>query len=178
MPQRFQRAGPRRKTQWAGLGNSTGAAAIPTAIALVAGTPLIISQAAVVAGGTGIVDEEFTITRTICDILLATRVNTAELAVSVAIGCAVARAEAITAGVASLPSPESDPDFEWIFYGVGLLLNPIAAEEQDGGSLVRMHVDVKGQRIVRAGQSIVWIAESQGGNASAGVAGRYLVKLT
>ncbi len=170
----------RRKTQWGGLGDSAAAANLPQPVDLVAGTPVIISTGIITTGGAGIFDEEFTITRTIVSVMAALRNATINVEATVAIGCAVARNEAIAAGVASLPSPEDDPDFEWLYYGVFPLANGpqtanVGADKMAGW---QVNVDVHGQRIVRTGQTIVWLAESQGNNCQAGVAGRYLIKLT
>ena len=174
----YTRGGPRRKTQWGAFGSPAGAATIPTWVNLTAGTAAIISTAITVAGTVGLLDEEFTITRTIGRFNFATNVSTANLTGSVAVGCAVARVEAITAGVASLPSPEEDPDFEWLFYGVYGVKNP-AGTLQDGPlSASFIDFDVRGQRIVRRGETIIWLAESETLAMQAMIGGRYLVKLT
>jgi len=178
MARQFTR-GPRRKTQWGGFGSASGAAALPDTVDLVAGTAVILSQAIIVSGAAGLLDEEVTITRTLGFMNCGIRSATAEAEATVAIGLAVARAEAIVAGVASLPSPEDDPDFEWLFYGVYPLRNAVAAQLGSNGSgFFQGGFDVRGQRVLRSGQSVVWLAESQSSNAWAGVGGRYLVKLT
>ena len=82
------------------------------------------------------------------------------------------------AGVASFPSPEDDPNYEWLFYGVFMLLNPQNTLRDGPTSSFRIPFDVRGQRIVRNGHLPVWIAESQTNNAICGVGGRYLFKLT
>jgi len=175
---RGRHGGSRRKTQWSGMGSHLGAAVLPEMQALTTGTPVILSFNAVVAGGVSILDEEFTVTRMIGAASVSLNVDTALDNATVALGCAVARNEAITAGVASLPSPEDDPDFEWLYYGVYQLQNPQNALRDGPISATIREFDVRGQRIVRAGQSLIWIAESQGGNCMAGVSGRYLLKLT
>ncbi len=169
----------RRKTQWGGFGNQTGAAVLPTVRDLAVATPLIISQAIIVGGAAGFIEEEVTITRTIANIQIGVGVATAEASATVAIGCGVFRQEAIAAGVGSLPSPEDDPDFEWLYYGVWTLKNGVTSQVGFGlSSWQQIALDVRGQRILRSGQSVAWIAESQANDAFAGVGGRYLVKLT
>ncbi len=168
----------RRKTQWGGFGNAAAGATIPTPAALTAGTPQIISTGIIIAGAAGIVDEEFTITRTIGAVMVAHGENTANLAGSWAVGCVIARNEAVNAGVASLPSPEDDPDAEWLYYAQGSVQNPNNALRDGPTSGRFVDFDVRGQRIVRAGSTIVWIAESQVANVTVGVNGRFLVKLT
>ncbi len=173
--------GTRRKTQWLGMGNAAGTAGtLPLAIDLTAGTAAVLSQGGAVAGGFGALDEEVTVTRMIGAVSVALRVQTAEVRGTVAIGCAVVRIEALAAGVGSLPSPESDPDFEWLYYGVFPLFNSVqtANSGADRTSALILPFDVHSQRIVRTGSSLVWLAESEGNNAIAGVGGRYLVKLT
>ena len=169
--------GPRRKTQWGGFGNAAGVAALPTMVALTAGTAAIVSQAIVVGGAIGLVDEEVTITRMIGMVTAARNADTALGESTVAIGCAVARVEAIAAGVGSLPSPESDPDFEWLYYAVFQLINPQNALRDGPLSGVQFPFDTRGQRIVRSGQSTVWIAEAESSATVCGVGGRYLLKL-
>ena len=169
--------GVRRKTQWGGFGSNTGTAVLPGFITLVAGTPAFASSGIVVQGGLGFVDEEVTITRMIGHLSVAMGIDTAVNSATVAVGCLVARNEAIAAGVASLPSPEDDPDSDWLFYAVIGLINPQNALRDGPSSSKGMPFDVKGQRIVRAGEAPVWIAESQTSAVQLNVGGRYLVKL-
>ena len=169
--------GPRRKTQWFGFGNSAGAATIPQMVSLTAGTPAIISNGMVAGGTTGLIDDEGTITRMIGHVGALMNVATAVVQASFAIGLAVARQEAVTAGVASLPSPEDDPDFEWLYYSIGFLANSNDTTQSSPINGLHLPFDVRGQRIVRTGQTTVWLAESQENNVRVGVGGRYLVKL-
>ena len=169
----------RRKTQWAGLGNQTGAAVLPTVRILTVATPLIISQGMIIGGAAGFVEEEVTITRTIANLQLGCGTATAGDSCTIAVGCGVFTQEAIAAGVNSLPSPEDRPDFEWLYYGVWTLQNGITSQVGQGDSTwAQVAVDVRGQRVVRSGLSVAWIAESQANDGFAGVGGRYLAKLT
>ena len=126
-----------------------------------------------------VTEDEVTVTRTIGN--LAAFMNTISAGVNarVALGCIIARGEAITAGVASLPSPEDDPDAEWLFYTQFDLRTPAASSPEGtiAPTMFREHFDVRGQRILRVGSQLVWIGESQDNNVIAGVGGRYLVKL-
>ena len=173
----------RRKTQWAGFGNEAGAATVPVMLNVTAGTTAIISVGAITAGGAGIFDDETTITRTIGRVAWSLSADgAAGTRTSVAIGCAVVRNEALTAGISALPSPETDPDFEWLYYSVHQLQQ--VGAQLDGASLEgESHAfDVRGQRIVRLGQTLVWLAAVTSAavavDARVGVGGRYLVKLT
>jgi len=167
----------RRKTQWAGFGDVTGTANLPTMVTVAANASVIISQGLIVANSAGLVDEEVTITRVIGDISVAVAADGALSRWTLALGLAVSRLEAITAGVASLPSAEDDPDFEWLYYTVLQGINP--QNTLRDGPLSGLHVrfDVKGQRVVRTGYSVVWIAEAQTTAVQVGVGGRALVKL-
>ena len=108
--------GPRRKTEWGGFGDNAGAVALPIPISVTAGTPAIISNGIVVSGSTGLADNEVTIIRTIGVVTAAIQTNTAGLLASFAVGLGVFRGEAVAGGVTTLPSPEDDPDFEWLYY--------------------------------------------------------------
>ncbi len=170
--------GIRRKTQWAGFGDSTGAAELPEIVSVPAATPsAIISFNAVIQNTLGWLDEEVTITRMIGMVTVTLNLDTALASASFAVGCLVARGEAITAGIGSLPSPEDDPDVEWLYYVSGIVHNPQNALRDGPLSGIHIPFDVKSQRIVRAGQSPVWIAHAEGNNLLVGVNGRYLAKL-
>jgi len=178
MARAFTRGGPRRKTSWGGFGNSAAAASLPGLISLTSGAPTIISTAIIVEGAAGFIAEEVTITRTIGMVTAKMGVATSGVVASIAVGLAVARNEAIAAGTASLPSPEDDPDFEWLYYAVFQLSNPVNALQDGPISAVQFPFDVRGQRILRRGETVVWIAESQTNDCFCGVGGRYLVKLS
>ncbi len=168
----------RRKTQWAGFGDAAGAANFPAAVNVSPGTAVIISTNMIVQGAAGLVDEEVTITRMIGQWSATINSDSALASSTVAIGCLVARNEAINAGVASLPDPENEPDAEWLYWGAWSGRNPQNALRDGPISGGRMEFDVRSQRIVRAGFSTVWIAMSQATTATVTVAGRYLAKLT
>jgi len=167
----------RRKTNWAGFGDSAGAANLPGFAALSAGTPQIISTGAIVGGAAGFFEEEVTITRTIGRFAATLDAATADLTGTVAVGCGVFRGESITAGVTSLPSPEDDPDFEWLYYGVFGLAQGGTADQVPAIPVV-IDFDVRGQRVLRSGWTVAWVAEAQTTTIRAMVGGRYLVKLT
>ena len=154
------RAGPRRRTEWAGFGNKDGSAVLPTLLAVTAGTPVVLSKDTITAGVAAVVAQEYTITRMLGFVTVAMDLTTANLIASVAVGCGVMREDAITAGVTALPDPEADPDFEWLFHMSIILKNyPANAVTCDTD---RKHIpfDVRGQRIVRAGNIPFWIAQA------------------
>jgi len=170
----------RRKTQWGGFGDEAGTAALGSMLGLTAGTPVILSANVVISSGVGILDEEVTIIRTLGNITARMNSVTAAAQGRCAIGCIVIRNEALVAGVASLPSPEDDPDAEWLFYTQFDVVNPqtSALQGSNSPSDFRTAFDVRGQRIMRSGHTVVWLAETETESLLVGVAGRYLCKLT
>ncbi len=167
----------RRKTQWFGIGSSAGGVGPNPPVAIASGGVSILSQAFIASGSSGALEEEVTITRMIGEILVASNDTTAEEA-AFAIGCIVARNEAVAAGVASLASPSSDPDAEWVYYVAGGVVQEEAAPIGSFAEVARVPFDVRGQRIVRAGSTVVWIAQAVSGPLFMSVNGRYLTKLT
>ena len=167
----------RRKTQWAGFGDSAGAANLPTALNLTPGTAQILSVGAIISGAVGFLDEEVMLTRTIGMVSVAMDADTAEAQGAFVVGGGVFRSEAVAAGVGFLPSPESDPDFEWIYMVSGILINLTGTSRE--GPISGMHIpfDICSQRVVRSGQTFAWIAEAQSTGVTLGVNGRYLAKL-
>ncbi len=169
----------RRKTQWVGMGSESATAAIPQMVAIAVAGTAILSEGFVATGGPGfLLDEETTVTRTIGQVTAKIGAGTANLEGEFALGCVVARAEAITAGTGSLPSPISDPDAEWLYYFSGQLSRGGTLDIDNGVASLRQAFDVRGQRIVRAGSQVVWVGEAAGTTVDVGVTGRYLVKLT
>jgi len=178
MARQFQARAARRKTQWAGMGDFGGGANLPTFRTVGTSSPAILSQGLVVGGALGLVDEEVTITRMIGHLNLFINSATASAESTVAVGVGVARVEAINAGVGSLPDPESQPDFEWLYYTVVGLRNGQAGDP-DGSTIASQMIpfDVRGQRVLRSGSSMVWLAKAETTGAFVQVGGRYLVKL-
>ncbi len=168
----------RRKTQWGGFGSEVGAALFPDFVSVASGSVAILSSAIVIGGALGVVDEEVTITRTIGTITVSLNVDTAVVTSRFAVGLGVMRSEALAAGVASMPDPETRPDFEWLYYHVGGLKNPNSALRDGPTSSYTVPFDVRGQRIVRTGETPVWLAAARGQSIHLAIGGRYLLKLT
>jgi len=167
----------RRKTQWVGFATAAGAASLPLEVSLTAGTAALLSFGSYAGGAAAPTIDEFTVTRTIGRLTVSINNDTALIDATVAVGCGVMRNEALVAGIASLPDPEDDPDFEWLYYGVFGLKNPMNALRDGPVSSLSVPFDVRGQRVVRSGWSLFWIAESEAASVSAMVGGRYLIKL-
>ena len=168
---------PRRKTEWFGTLNAAGANQTPLPIGTGSGVTTVLAQGLAQQAGSGASDQEVTITRTIGNIYAALDgTGAAATGGGFAIGCLVVRAEALAAGVASMPNPESDPDVEWLYYTNGMLAREAADTIPDSG-LFRLHFDVRGQRIIRSGSTIVWLGSARAVALNLGVSCRYLVKL-
>jgi len=172
----------RRLTQWGGIAAEDGAAdTLPVMVTLAAGTPAFLSQGVdtTLNSTTNQFEERVTLTRTIANIVAHMNVVTASSRATVAIGCLVVTAEALAAGVGSIKSPEDDPDADWVFYSVFQLRNPVASTLEGGAApdSYREHVDVRSQRKILVGQTLIWIAEAELSDVSVGVGGRYLLKL-
>jgi len=147
-------------------------------VTIAAGGTSLLAQGFFIAGGAGIVDEETTITRTIGQFAAQLDLGTAGLQARYGIGMVVARNEAIAAGTGSLPSALSDQDAEWLYYATGSLERGTAADTFAGPEFLKKDFDVRGQRIVRAGSSVVWICAVEGAAITVSVHPRYLLKLT
>jgi len=178
MAKRVFSRGPRRKTQWAGFGDNAGAATLPDPVTINAGNSAILSYNMIVAGGAGLVDEEVTICRVVGRATAHVNFETANSSAAFAMGLAVVRNEALAAGTGSMPDPETDPDFEWLYYHVGQLYTPGNTNRDGPLSGYTWQFDVRGMRVVRAGQTVVWIGEAETNACWMGVGGRYLCKLT
>ena len=168
----------RRKTQWSGFGHDDGTVLLPAAVAIAANASAIIAQGSVLSGSFGFIDEEVTITRTIGRVTYMINNVSASSQASWALGCIVARTEAVAAGLASLPDPEQDPDAEWLYWASGIAINGTDVLRTAVTSGGVFNFDVKGQRIVSRGEQTVWIAHVEGAGCLVGVSGRFLVKLT
>ena len=77
-----------------------------------------------------------------------------------------------------MPDPETRPDFEWLYYRVFGLRNPQNALRDGPTSSYQFDFDVRGQRIVRTGETLAWFSAARGNTAQVVVGGRYLIKLT
>jgi len=168
----------RRKTQWGGFGHDDGTVLLPAAIAIAANASAILSQGVVLAGTLGFLDEEVTITRMIGRVTTMINNVSASSQASWALGCVIARNEAVSAGLASLPDPEQDPDAEWLYWASGIAVNGTDVLRNAMTSGAGFNFDVKGQRVMARNEVPVWVAHVEGAGCLVGVSGRYLAKLT
>ena len=167
----------RRVTQWAGFGNTAGAASLPIMVDIGASASAIISQGIIASGAAGLVAERFTLTRTIGRLTVALNANTANVNASVAVGCIKVRSEAAAAGTGSMPDLVADPDADWVYYTSVIMRNPNNTLRDGATSMIHIPFDVKSQRKLDGGEQLVWIGFAITNNVSIGVTGRYLLKL-
>ena len=172
-------SGPRRKTQWFGTLDVAGSNVLPLLVSAVNGATSILAQGLARAAGSGASDEEVTITRMIGNLLIVLDGTAASAnGGGFAIGCLVTRSEAAIAGVASMPSPETDPDAEWVYHTSGIVQRETVETNSAGGNaFLRIPFDVRGQRIIRTGSTVVWLGSARGATILMGANVRYLVKL-
>ncbi len=168
--------GRRRKTQWYGFGDETGAAAEPNLVGIAAGVTAIVSTSIVVAGGIGALDEEITFVRMIGALYVETN-GSAGTVGQYHVGALVQRTEAIIAGVAAMPNPMLDPDAEWLYWASGIVKSVVLDANEENLAIDKIRFDVKGMRKLERGENIVWLARAGDNAIRLGVTGRYLAKL-
>ena len=78
-------------------------------------------------------------------------------AVSVAVGLIIADDDAVAAGVASIPSPASDMEAEWLWHGF-LLLKAQGTSTDQPGLTARLEIDSKAMRRVKSNTQCVFAA--------------------
>ena len=76
-------------------------------------------------------------------------------------GLGIFSTDAVTAGAGSMPDPQVEADYPWLWWGSIHLEGDAAASFQGlGTSVVWIHPDTKAMRRVRAGQSLTWVVEA------------------
>ena len=100
-----------------------------------------------------------------------------------AFGLGIFSSDAFSAGVASLPGPITDVDYDWVYYSTGVV-GPVFSVTESGTdptSNFRWEVDFKAMRIMKPNTSLGWVFEglilSGGGTLDCGIAARHLFKL-
>ncbi len=171
----------RRKTAWTGIGRADGGSQSPLQVALTAGAPSLIARGVYSTGagakGTPGAEDESTITRMIGSLIATLNVSSAAVNAQVAIGAIIVRQEAAVAGVASMPSPEDSPELDWLYHTYIQLRNPNSTLVDGPSSSMQRTFDVRGQRVVRNRDELVWLAESTTQNCTVQVGGRVLFLL-
>jgi len=167
----------RRKTQWAAM-SVPGAATVPVWETLVVGTPEFLTVGTVIGGADGFVEEEVTVTRMIGHVAAQIGAGvSASNGATVTFGIGVFTTEAVAAGIASIPDPSVRPDFEWLYWKQ---LSPIQTGGADPSEIgvFESEFDVRGQRVVRSGQTLVTVVVTAVSVVRAFASARVLVKLT
>jgi len=177
MPRSSFVRGPRRATQWAGMGNDQGGVTLPSLIAIDSPNSAIISKFLILVNSVGLEDEQVTLTRMIGRLFVSLGNAATFISTSFAAGVVKARLNAIDSGTGALPDLEEDPDADWIAYISGHLENGDNVHHSAMSSMT-IPFDIHSQRKLDRGESLVWVAMTRGVAINVGVTGRYLVKLT
>ena len=147
---------PRRKTAWA-VGPEANGVSIAATL-----TPILWSSGVALSGG----QEQATITRIRgYTRWTLTAVTVARGGFRLAVGFGIVSAEAFAAGVASVPSPIGDLDWDgWMFHQFADL-HSVTATIADGvnavGCSIYQEIDVKSQRILESDNVLVAVAEAE-----------------
>ena len=76
------------------------------------------------------------------------------------VGLGVVSTDAAVAGAGSVPDPAGEPEYPWLYWASHSFFAVAAAVDASLGSqCVRQRVDVKSQRIIRPGHSLLWIVQ-------------------
>ncbi len=112
--------------------------------------------------------------------LLSLEIPTAGDKQVVAAGLIVVTIEAITAGVASVPSPIGVPEADWFWHQYIPFSSEVTADDTALGSLVaRVDIDTKAMRKIKPNQGVVMALDlaDLGGTATVSVVGGYRMLL-
>ena len=79
-------------------------------------------------------------------------------------GLGVVTTDAVAAGDASMPDPQSEPEFPWVYWTQVTLRGEITSMvEAEGTSSVRLRdIDSRAMRKMHPGQSLVWVLQRTG----------------
>jgi len=165
-------SGPKRQTTWIGPADQAF-------IGVAAGSAVIISSFTPATAVPSMIKP--TIIRTRGEVAIAPTLGalSADVTIVGAYGLAVVSTAALTAGVASIPTPWEEPGWDgwFVWRSFGLSFDNIDST----GVIVTAHqqeVDSKAMRKVTAAESVVLVAESQATGFVISMALRMLLKLS
>jgi len=155
---------PRRLTQWIGPADQGYVAVTDAGATLIGSAPF---------------DEAATIVRTRGAFACRPESEAADVSLTGAIGVGIVSSEAFAAGIASIPEPFSDGDWGGWFVWRSFAYEVRFSDATGVGFLDwGFEIDSKAMRKVGPNESLVIIAESQGGAFRVNVPLRILVKLS
>ena len=78
-------------------------------------------------------------------------------------GLGIFSTDAVAAGAASLPEPDSNAEYPWLWWGQMRLFATFAAAHGEawGGLQQRLEVDTKAMRRVKPQQTLAWVVQSE-----------------
>jgi len=78
-------------------------------------------------------------------------------------GLGIVSTDAFSAGAASMPDPEGEPDYPWLWWGQMFMKSQVAAGVNAWGtSAQRLEVDTKAMRRVQPGKTICYVCQITG----------------
>ena len=84
----------------------------------------------------------------------------AEDKATVVTGIAMVESNAVTAGIASLPTPATNVDYSWMWIGVQTLSTPTTLTEDEGpGRFQRLEIDAKAMRKANPSMALVLVTQ-------------------
>ena len=165
----FARA-PRRQTDWFGVTDAGY-------LAVAAGAKALIASAAIDSSPGVLMGSTLVRSRGLVSVKLQT--YAADLNVIGAFGMAIVSAEAAAAGIASIPGPWSNSEWDgWFVWGTWAFAYEFTTDiDRLLPASVQIPVDSKAMRKLESGNTIVFVAESQSAAFEIVMPIRVLVKL-
>ncbi len=144
------RSSSKRQTEWVNLNFDAAV------LSAVSSTLFTTSFVPLVSG--------LTLIRMRGELIVSSLMNAATDAMTIAVGCILVSDEAVAAGVASIPSPITDADDDWLYYQWCSVQSGVLGAPGQGTEF-RFNVDNKAMRRFPAGKTLVAVAEasSEGG---------------
>ncbi len=76
-------------------------------------------------------------------------------------GLGIVSTDAFNAGAGSVPDPEAEPEYPWLWWGHLDLQSFVAAGEEAWGTTnQQLEVDTKAMRRMKPGESLIWVVET------------------
>ncbi len=128
------------------------------------GITLALTAAATVSGSAFIPGTSITIMRMLGEYMI---VNTGTIVAAdgarVTVGIGVVSADAFAAGAASLPDPDGEPEYPWLYWASHSFRFPKALSATISGDsvsgVIRRPFDIKSMRKMKPGQALVFIVQ-------------------
>ena len=126
------------------------------------GGPLLLTANGTGLGGVFSLDDPATVLRMLGEYIISFTPNPVGLdAVIIGVGIGVVSSDAATAGAASVPDPDGEPDYPWLYYASHPLFSTGTDPTGSGaaGASVRRVFDVRSMRKMKPRESLAMIFE-------------------